>query len=222
MSKLPKVIYIMGSPGAGKGTQAEMLAKKIGYKQFSTGNAFREVAAKNSDLGRRVKETIDNGYLASPEMAAEIVMTAVKKHLEKGEGLVFDGTPRTVPEAKIVDEFFVTNNYGEPLPIYLKVDKEEMERRNSKRVFCLNAKGGDFPVFTKDDKAKCEEEGGHEGRRPDDDPEKFVTRWDEFQKQTYPVIEGYRQGDILREVDGMLSIGEVHEEVIRVVYSFER
>lgn len=222
MPKLPKVIYIMGPPGAGKGTQAEMLAEKVGYKQFSTGNAFREVSARNSDLGRRVKETIDNGYLAPPEMAAEIVMTAVKKHLEKGEGLVFDGTPRTEGEAKIVDEFFEENNYGVPLPIYLEVDREEMERRNSKRVFCLDAEGGDFPVFTEEDKVKCEEKSGHEGRRLDDDPEKFVTRWDEFQSQTHPVIENYKEKGILHEVDGMPSIEEVHGGVMEVVNSFER
>jgi adenylate kinase len=222
MSELPKVIYVMGPPGAGKGTQAEMLAAKIGYKQFSTGNAFREVSAQDTELGRRVKETIDNGYLAPPEMAAEIVMTAVKKHLENGEGLVFDGTPRTVPEAKIVDDFFEKNKYGAPLPIYISVDKEEMERRNSKRVFCLDAKGGDFPVFTEEDKAKCEEKSGHEGRRPDDDPEKFITRWDEFQSQTCPVVKEYMERNILHEIDGMSSIEEVHEEVMKIIDSFKR
>jgi len=219
---LPKVIYIMGPPGAGKGTQAGMLAKKIGYVQFSTGNAFRQVAAQDTERGRQVRETIDNGYLAPPEMAAEIVKTAVQKFLARGEGLIFDGTPRTVEEGEIVDDYFIEKDYGEPLVILLRVDQEEMMKRNAKRVFCLEAEGGDFPVFTPEDEERCQGRKGKVGRRPDDDPEKFATRWQEFMTQTYPVVEKYRRQGILREVDGMGTIQEVHEQVMRVIEEFER
>ncbi len=221
-ASLPKVIYIMGPPGAGKGTQAALLAERIGYVQFSTGNAFRQVAAQDTERGRRVKEIIDNGYLTPPEMAAEIVKTAVQKHLARGEGLVFDGTPRTVEEGEIVDDYFVENDYGEPLVILLKVDQEEMMERNAKRVFCLEAEGGDFPVFTPADEERCRKSRGEIGRRPDDDPGKFATRWDEFMNQTYPVVEKYRRQGILREVDGMGTIQEVHEQVMGVIEGFGR
>lgn len=219
---LPKVIYIMGPPGAGKGTQAAMLAKKIGYVQFSTGNAFRQAAGEDTELGKRVKEIIDNGYLAPPEMAAEIVKKAVREFLARGEGLVFDGTPRTVREGEIVDDYFVEKDYGEPLVILLRVDREEMMKRNAKRAFCLEAAGGDFPVFTPADEERCRKSRGKIGRRPDDDPEKFATRWQEFMTQTYPVVEKYRRQGILREVDGMLTIQEVHGQVMKVIEEFER
>lgn len=212
----------MGPPGAGKGTQASMLAEKIGYVQFSTGNAFRDVSAQDTSLGRKVKEIIDSGYLAPPEMAAEIVTTQVQKNLERGEKLVFDGTPRTVREGEIVDKFFAERKWGDPLPILLKIDKKEMISRNAKRQFCLKAQGGDFPVFTLVDEKKCEERGGQVGRRPDDDPEKFATRWNEFMAQTWPVVEKYRQRGILREVDGMLAIPEVHEQIMKVIGEFEK
>ncbi|MDP3996977.1 MAG: nucleoside monophosphate kinase [Candidatus Andersenbacteria bacterium] len=213
---LPKIIYIMGAPGAGKGTQAKMLAEKIGYHQFSTGDAFREVARQNTDLGHRVKETIDNGYLAPPEMAAEIVMTAVKEHIESGRGLVFDGTPRTVAEAKIVDLFFAEENYGKPLVIYLAVDRAEMIERNSKRKFCLGV-SGDFPVVNDDDRRRCEERRGMIGVRPDDEPGKFATRWDQFMTLTYPVVEEYRRRGELHELDGMPSVAEVFKSVMKVI-----
>jgi len=220
MKGLPKVIYVMGAPGAGKGTQAERLTQKIGYKRFSTGDAFRAVSRQDTDLGRRVKETIDNGYLAPPEMAAEIVITAVQEHIKRGDGLVFDGTPRTMKEANMVDDFFAAEGYGRPLVIYIKVDQAEMIRRNSQRRFCLGI-SGDFPVLSEADARRCEEQGGVVGTRPDDEPEKFATRWDEFMKRTYPVVEKYRAQGILREVDGMPSIEEVHEAVMNIISSFD-
>lgn len=221
---LPNVIYVMGPPGAGKGSQARLLAEKLGFRQFSTGNAFRTVAASDTDLGRRVKERIDNGYLAPPEMAAEIVIHAVRDSLQKNEGLVFDGTPRTGTEAALVDRFFVEHGYGQPLAMLIVVERTEVERRNSQRQFCFGLQGTeeDFPVYTMNDRRRCEALGGHVERRPDDDPAKFATRWDEFQKQTWPVIEHYRQVGILREVDGMGTIQEVHERVMNVVQSIIR
>jgi len=213
---LPRVIYVMGPPGAGKGTQAKMLAEKTGYVQFSTGDAFREVSRQDTDLGRRVKETIDNGYLAPPELAADIVINAVRKHIDEGRGLVFDGTPRTVEEASLVDEFFEREGYGRPFVLFLSVDKEEMIRRNSQRKFCLGIKG-DFSVTTDADRRRCEELGGEVGVRPDDEPGKFATRWDEFMTRTYPVVEVYRRQKIVKEIDGMRSIAEVHRDVMNII-----
>ena len=220
MKALPKVLYVMGAPGAGKGTQAELLTKEIGYVRFSTGDAFRSVSRQDTPLGRRVKETIDNGYLAPPEMAAEIVITAVKEHIERGEGLVFDGTPRTVEEAAMVDDFFAAQSYGRPLVIYLKVDQAEMIRRNSQRRFCLGIKG-DFPVLSDEDVRRCAELGGSVGTRPDDEPHKFATRWNEFMKHTYPVVQKYQAQGILREVDGMPAIDTVHTSVMDVIHSLD-
>jgi adenylate kinase len=220
MAGLPKVIYVMGPPGAGKGTQAQLLAEKIGYARFSTGDAFREAARQDTPFGRRVKQTIDNGFLMPPEDAAEVVIGAMQKHIAAGNGLIFDGTPRTVKEAAMVDAFFEEQGYGQPLAIYLKVDREEMIRRNSRRKFCLGV-SGDFPVVTDEDRLKCEKLGGQVGSRADDAPEKFVTRWDEFMNQTHPVVERYLQEGIAKEVDGMPAPPVVHESVMEVIKSFD-
>lgn len=219
--QLPKVIYIMGPPGGGKGTQAELLAGKIGYKRFSTGDAFRTVARQETELGRQVKETIDNGFLAPPEMAARIVIAAVGKHIEAGDGLIFDGTPRTVEEGTMVDKYFKENGYGKPLVIYLMVDKEEMIKRNSQRQFCLGVVG-DFPVVSDVDRRRCRRAGGTVGTRPDDEPAKFRTRWDEFMTRTWPVVEKYRRLKMVHEVDGMPRVAKVHEKVMQVIGLFEQ
>lgn len=217
--KLPKVIYVMGPPGAGKGTQAEMLAQEIGYHQFSTGDAFRAIREQDTDLGRRVKETYDKGILSPPEMAAEIVIDAVQKYMEKEVGLVFDGTPRTMKESEMVDDFFAHEQYGRPLAIFLKVNKDDMVARSAKRKFCLDVAQG-FPVVTEKDEEKCQSIGGRVGVRPDDAPEAQETRWTEFMTRTYPVIEKYRNEGILEEVNGQLPIEEVHRNVMNVVKQY--
>ena len=213
---LPKVIYVMGPPGAGKGTQAEMLAQAIDYHRFSTGDAFRAMTRTDTDLGRKVKGLIDNGLLCPPELAAEVVISAITKFVDQEKGLVFDGTPRTVREAEIVDQFFVDHDYGRPLALYLVVGKEDMIERNSKRQFCLDI-DGDFPVVTDEDVKRCEALGGRVGARPDDDPEKFVTRWNEFQENTAPVIAKYKEEGILEEIDGKQSVPKVFEEMMAVI-----
>ena len=216
MADVPKVIYVMGPPGAGKGTQAEMLAQALGYHRFSTGDAFRAITRQDTPLGRQVKELIDNGLFCPPELAAEVVIGAIKEHVKGGRGLVFDGTPRTMKESELVDEFFDKNGYGRPLAIRLVVDKETMIERNSKRKFCLDIQG-DFPISTDEDLRKCESMGGRVGVRPDDEPEKFATRWKEFETKALPVIEKYTQEGILYEVDGEKLIPEVHQQVMDVI-----
>lgn len=220
---LPKVIYVMGMPGAGKGTQAERLSAAIGYKQFSTGNAFRSISRQDTDLGKRVKDTIDNGYLAPPEMAAEVVIAAIQDSVEHSTGLVFDGTPRTVRESEIIDAFFLEHGYGRPFIIYLEVEKEIMMERNSKRLYCMDVPE-DFPVLDDADKARCASLGGNVGRRPDDESEKFLTRYNEFMKHTYPVVEKYRAEQILQAINGTLSIEAVHKDVMRIIdqYDYEK
>ena len=221
MSTLPKVIYVMGPPGAGKGTQAENLAQELEYHRFSTGDAFRAISRQDTELGRRVKETIDAGLLAPAEMAAEVVIDAVKEHVKGGSGLIFDGTPRTVKEAALVDKFFEKEGYGRPMAILLDVDKNEMIRRNSQRRFCLDI-DGDFPVINEADEKKCADLGGHVGKRPDDDPDKMDTRWSEFQKNTAPVIAKYEKEGILQRIDGLRSIEDVHKSVMELIDSLRK
>lgn len=207
----------MGPPGAGKGTQAEMLAQELHYHRFSTGDAFRHMARQDTPLGHRVHEIIHGqGKLMPPEDAAAIVIDAVKDYVQEDTGLIFDGTPRTMKESEMVDDFFKQEGYGRPLAILLQVDKQDMINRNTKRRFCLGI-DNDFPVVTDEDVKRCKELGGQVDIREDDRPEKIETRWQEFENKTYPVIKKYTQEGILHEIDGQLAIPEVHTEVMKVI-----
>lgn len=215
---MPQVIYIMGPPGAGKGTQAQLLADKIGYDRFSTGDAFRELSAKDTPLGQEVKNLIDNGIFAPPSLAAKIVIEAISDHLKAGKGIIFDGSPRTLEEAVIIDKYFIDSGYGHPLVIVLKIDRAEMEKRNSKRRFCLGIKG-QFAVMNDADTTRCQQLGGSVGVRPDDEPGKFAARWQQFQDRAFPVIQNYSKQGIAHEVDGMRSIEIVHDDIMKYVTS---
>lgn len=219
---LPQVIYIMGPPGAGKGTQAELLAQKINYHRFSTGDAFRAMARQNTPLGRMVNETIHGkGKLMPGEDAAHVVIEAIKNLAKDTHGLIFDGTPRTLIEANLIDAFFVAEGYGRPLAIVLKVDKEDMIARNSKRKFCLNI-DNDFPVTNEAEAARCEKLGGVVGMRADDAREKIEARWQEFTSKTAPVIAKYEAEGIVHEVDGKRSVQAVHEDIIKFIDSLKQ
>ncbi len=212
----------MGMPGAGKGTQSEMLARDIGYHRFSTGNAFRQIALEDNPLGREVKHIIDNGFLTPPTLASQVVLTATSEMMNKGQGIVFDGTPRTVEEAKAINARFLEKGYGVPLLIYLEVDKETMIERNSKRRLCLNI-ASEFPVITEEDEQRCEELGGKVGMRPDDEKDKFTTRYNQFMELTYPAVLDHRQEhkEYSFIVDGMLEPHRVHASVMDIIRQFE-
>lgn len=220
--KLPKVIYVMGMPGAGKGTQAEMLSHDIKYSQFSTGSAFRQIAREDSDLGRKVKHFVDNGFLTPPEIAADVVLAAVHERLVDGEGIVFDGTPRTLEEAEVVNKRLLEEGYGVPLVIYLEVEKNTMIERNSKRKLCLQVEK-EFPVTTHKDELMCEKLGGVVGTRPDDEKEKFTTRYNQFMELTYPVIELQKRNhpELFYRVNGLLEPHQVHALVMDIIKQFE-
>lgn len=203
----------MGPPCAGKGTQAQRLADEIGYERFSTGDAFRVVSRQDTDIGRQVKDTIDNGKLCPPELAAQVVIDAVHEKVHGAHGIIFDGTPRTLRESEIVDEFFSSHGLGRPYVIFLNVAKNHISDRAVKRMFCLDIKG-DFPIATSQDKERCRSLGGRVGVRPDDEVDKFETRWNEYLNQTYPVVEKYLLEGIVHEIDGTAPMDVVHREIM--------
>lgn len=209
----------MGPPGAGKGTQASFLAKEINYHQFSTGAAFRAVARQQTELGQKVRTIMEGGQLCPPALAAQVVIEAIREQVAAGKGIIFDGTPRTVEEAGIVDGWLKEQGYGRPLVIFLEIDRAHMEDRNLKRRYCLDITP-DFPIMDETDADRCATLGGRLGRRPDDEPEMFDARWQQYTDLTKPVVDSYEREGILTRVDGRLPIPDVHAAVMRVVREY--
>jgi adenylate kinase len=175
-------LILFGPPAAGKGTQAKRLVEQRGMVQLSTGDMLRAAIASGSELGQKVKGVLDRGDLVTDE----IVIALIEERLPEAEtagGAIFDGFPRTVPQAQALDSMLAKRGQKIDSVLRLKVDEPALIERISKRFA---------------------EQG-----RPDDNPEVFVTRLQAYNAQTAPLLPYYREQGKLTELDGMASVETV-------------
>ncbi|MFC7290083.1 adenylate kinase [Hirschia litorea] len=183
-------LILFGPPAAGKGTQAKKLVAERGFIQLSTGDMLRAARSSGSELGQKVSGIMDSGGLVSDE----IVIALINEQLDlnpDAAGFIFDGFPRTVPQAEALDKLLETRQTQVDHVIRLKVDDDALMARIIKRF---------------------EEEG-----RSDDNPESFRKRLDAYNAQTAPLLPIYAEQGKLTEVDGMQSIEVVAREIDKVL-----
>jgi len=190
-------IVLLGPPGAGKGTQAKLLAERTGLLHLSTGDVLRDEVARGTPLGRQAKEYMDRGALVPDRL----VIDMVRGRIAKGTGFILDGFPRTVAQAEALDGI---------TPIDLVVDislgREEVVRRLSARRVCRGCgKIHNLAFEPPEDPTVCSACGGTLFQRDDDREEVIKNRFDVYTEATAPLVGFYRKRGILRQVDG--SIG---------------
>ncbi|MFH1611835.1 MAG: nucleoside monophosphate kinase [bacterium] len=217
---MSKVYIIYGAPGSGKGTQANLLAEKMGVIHFDTGYAI-EKKVHNPDLQddliiQREKKMFDEGVLCTPEWVAQIVEEAIEKIHRKGKGIVFSGSPRTLPETKtfipLVEKLYNRENIK---IIRINVKPETSIYRNSHRRVCKNC--GLSLVYTPENKKldKCPKCGGKLIKRVLDKPETIEVRLKEFNKRTEPIYEFLTdKGYEIVDIDGEPSVEEIHQDIL--------
>ena len=181
-------IILFGAPGAGKGAQAERISAVYGVVHLSTGEMLRSAISSGSELGVRAKEIIDRGELISDDIIVDIV-TARMSQSDCAPGVVLDGFPRTVNQAKALDKILLAKGLVLDHVIEIKVDEDALFARIENRAV---------------------ETGG---ARSDDNAETLRRRLAVYNKNSAPVIPFYRDKGILRSVDGMASIEEVAVQI---------
>ena len=210
-------IIMLGAPGAGKGTQAEMICEKYKLPHISTGDIFRANIKNGTELGKEAKQYMDKGLLVPDELTVKILLDRVAKDDCK-DGYVLDGFPRTLPQAEVLDKELSKLNDKVDFAINVDVPDENIINRMGGRRACVNCGATYHVQFAPPAKENiCDKCGNTLILRDDDKPETVKNRLDVYHKQTQPLIEYYGNKGILKEVDGTVSMNEVFESIVAIL-----
>ena len=179
-------IILFGPPGAGKGTQSKYLVKKLNAFQISTGDLLREEINKNSDIGKAIINHMNDGKFVSDEIVNKLIENFVFDPQKKNK-LIFDGYPRSLSQARNLEEILKKSNQNIDLILFLNVDKETIIKRIEKRKIIEN--------------------------RSDDDSDTIVRRYDTYMRTTQPVLNFYSKNPNFEEIDGNLEIDEITRKI---------
>ncbi|WP_373489935.1 adenylate kinase [Parasphingorhabdus sp.] len=211
-------IILLGPPGAGKGTQAGRLEDEHGMVQLSTGDMLRVAVKAGTEVGLKAKALMDAGALVPDDVVSGIIGDRLDE-LGPDQGVIFDGYPRTAAQAESLDEILATRNRLLSYVIELVVDEDALVERITGRFTCGKCGAGYHDTFKQPAVAGvCDVCGSTEfKRRPDDNEETVRTRMQEYRAKTAPILPIYEARGIVRKVDGMGSMTEVHDAIEAVL-----
>ncbi len=210
-------IIMLGAPGAGKGTQAKMIAEKYSIPHISTGDIFRANIKNGTQLGMEAKKYMDQGLLVPDELTVKILLDRVAKEDCAG-GYVLDGFPRTIPQAQVLDNALKELDDQIDFAINVDVPDENIVRRMGGRRACLSC-GATYHIEHIPPKKEgvCDACGKDLVLRDDDKPETVKNRLDVYHQQTQPLIDFYEKKGILRTVDGTVDMKDVFAAITAIL-----
>lgn len=212
------ILILFGPPGAGKGTQAQLLEKNKGLLQLSTGDMLRAAVANKTDVGMRAKAAMESGKLVTDEIVVGIIADRISED-DCSNGFILDGFPRTVAQAKSLDEMLTSKGLKLDAVIEMKVDDEALLERITGRFTCATCNEGYHDTFKPTTaEGVCNECDGTEfTRRPDDNKGTVSNRLNTYHNDTAPLLPYYSEVGVLKTVDGMASIEEVGSQINKVL-----
>lgn len=210
-------IIMLGAPGAGKGTQAKMIAEKYSVPHISTGDIFRANIKNGTELGMEAKKYMDQGLLVPDELTVKILLDRVANEDCKN-GYVLDGFPRTIPQAQVLDKALTELGDKIDYAINVEVPDENIVKRMGGRRACLSC-GATYHIEHVPPKAEgiCDTCGKELVLRDDDKPETVMNRLDVYHKQTQPLIDFYSAKGVLQTVDGTVDMKDVFAAIISIL-----
>lgn len=210
-------IIMLGAPGAGKGTQAKMIADKYAVPHISTGDIFRANIKNGTELGMEAKKYMDQGQLVPDELTVRILLDRVAQP-DCANGYVLDGFPRTIPQAEVLDSEL--KKLGDKIDYAINVDvpDENIVNRMSGRRACVTC-GATYHIVHIPPKQQgiCDKCGSELILRDDDKPETVLKRLSVYHEQTQPLIDFYDKKGVLKNVDGTVDSAQVFEQITGIL-----
>ena len=208
---------MLGAAGAGKGTQAKMIAEKCGIPHISTGDIFRANIKNGTELGAKAKEYMDKGLLVPDELVCDLVVDRIQQ-ADCEKGYILDGFPRTIPQAEALEAALNAIEQKLDYAIDIDVPDENIINRMSGRRACVGC-GATYHVVFNPTKVegKCDVCGESLILRDDDKPETVKKRLDVYHTQTQPLIDFYTERKVLVEVDGTQSMDKVFDDIMKIL-----
>ncbi len=210
-------LILLGAPGAGKGTQAEIISEKYDIPAVSTGNMIREALKNGTEMGRKAKAYLDAGALVPDE----VVIGIIKERLAEPDcknGFILDGFPRTIPQAKALDEM----NFGIDAALSIEVSDEEIVKRMSGRRICEKCGASYHTEFKKPAvEGVCNSCNGALVTRKDDEPETVLNRLKVYHDQTEPLKSYYEAAGKLITVEGQDEVADTTALVLKALAEIE-
>ena len=211
------LLVMLGPPGSGKGTQAKRLAEKLNLKHLSTGDILRENVKQGTDLGKRAKEYMDKGDLVPDDVILGMIKDTLKSE-KQADGFIFDGFPRTIPQAEGLDKMLASESEKLDSALNLEVSDQEVINRLSGRYFCPKCQRTyNYPANLPNKEGVCDDCDVELQKRKDDTEEVVKNRLEVYKKQTEPLIGYYKEQSILKNVDGEREIGTIFDDLVSIV-----
>ena len=210
-------IVLLGPPGAGKGTQAELIVKKYGIPQISTGDIFRANIKNGTELGKEAKEYMDKGELVPDELTVDLVKDRLNQDDCKN-GFMLDGFPRTVFQAEELDKIMEAKGLSISNVLNIDVAADKLIDRIAGRRVCKSC-GATYNVNTKPTAKEgiCDACGGEVYQRADDNRETVENRINVYFSQTAPLIDYYEKSGVLAAIDGDQAMDSVFSDITKVL-----
>jgi adenylate kinase len=214
-------IVIFGPPGAGKGTQAKFISEEFNVPHISTGDILRENVREGTSLGKKAKAYMDKGALVPDELLIDLIKERLQKP-DTRRGFLLDGYPRTLAQAKALDEILDDINKKLDAVVNVDVGANELVRRLGGRLTCKSCQAS-YNVKTKPPKVPriCDLCGGELYQRADDTEAAIKNRIKVYKKQTQPLIDYYKKKGLLIDIDGEREIDEVRSDIMKALERFQ-
>jgi adenylate kinase len=204
-------LLLYGAPGSGKGTQANMLRSRFGIPHIATGDMLRAEIERGSELGRKAQPILAKGAYVPDDIMIDMIRERLRQP-DCTKGFILDGFPRTIPQAEALDVLMGELGRRFDRVLYLRVELPELLRRLSGRLVCPACQRT-YPPGTE----SCRADGTQLVQREDDKQEAVQPRIEVYLHKTIPVLDHYRSGDLVSEIDGRGTIDDISSQVLAAI-----